>query len=222
MISLIKKFLVFLSLLGLFMVAGCYDMQYEDMEEYYDYFDNTVYLKYIDEDGKSFKSTSANLEENFLNKHTQKDFSEECLIDGEYYAYLAVSLGLDEEAEFDDLCLYLRTEKDALMEIRIYIVDELPSKGRGFNAEQKDVDKQYDDEYINPIATEVANLKSGEFRDIFIRKWTVDGKEVKKFTLKPDQYLLIQFYNNTGYGYDDGYSSVKFTMTDFVLSKVAK
>lgn len=203
--------------------VGCYDMQYEDMDEYYDSFGDTVYLNYIEDDGRTFNDDSASIKENFLNEKTQDKFSESCLISEEYYAYFAVRLEDDEDLTFDDLCLYIKAEETVYMEVRIYVVDELPSMVRGFLAEPKNGKKEtaYDDEFEDPIAVIATNLSAGTFKDLFVEKWTIDGNRVKNITLKSDQYLLLQFYNNTGYGHDDGYESVKFTMTNFVLSKVS-
>lgn len=233
-----KRFSV-LSLLSSLAIMGCYDMQYDKFEDYYDTFDDTVYLKYFDDEGTDFSSTSAGLESNFLNEDTQNDFDEDCLIDEEYYAYLAVCLDLENETNFGNFCLYFRGNKNVPIEFRFYIVDELPSSARGFgDPSQEEIDRQreedkedddddeeeedpgpaYDDAYSNPIATASSITKSGEFMSVYVSEWTINGEEKGFFTLQPEQYLLMQIYNNTGYGKDAGFDSVELTMTNLIIS----
>ena len=232
-----KRFSV-LSLLSSLVLIGCYDMQYDKFEDYYDAFDDTVYLKYFNDEGTDYSGTSAGLESNFLNEDTQNDFDEDCLVDEEYYAYLAVWLDLDETTNFGDFCVYFRASSNVSMQFRFFIVDELPSSARGFgDLSQEEIDRQreeeeenddddeeedpgpaYDDDYSNPIATASSVSKSGQFMSIYVSDWTIDGQEKGFFTLEPDQYLLMQIYNNTGYGKDAGLDSVELTMTNLIIS----
>lgn len=226
-------FILVLILLEVVGLSGCYDMNYEDLETYYDYFDDTVYLKYFNDSGDSFSDTTKSIEDHFLNEDTSNDFKEDILVDSLYYGYFAVQLNATDATQFQDLCLYLRAEEDVQIEIRFYIVSELPTKIRGYNESIYELDEygnikldgggnpisNVDDNYVNPLATVTTPLKKGEFKDIYVERWTVEEKEVKKITLNPDDYLLIQFVNNTGYGKDAGYKRIKFTMTNFIFNK---
>lgn len=232
-----KRFSV-LSMLSSLVLTGCYDMQYDKFEDYYDAFDDTVYLKYFNDEGTDFSGTSAGLESNFLNEDTQNDFDEDCLVGEEYYAYLAVCSDLDETTNFGDFCVYFRGNSNTSMQFRFFIVDELPSSARGFgDPSQEEIDRQreeeeddddddeeedpgpaYDDDYSNPIATASSVSKSGKFMSVYVSDWTIDGQEKGFFTLEPDQYLLMQIYNNTGYGKDAGLESVELTMTNLLIS----
>lgn len=230
-----KKWFVILSLILLDLVglSGCYDMNYDDLDSYYDYFDDTVYLTYFNDNGDLAIDTTKSIEDHFYNKETQDDFAEDLLVDTKYYGYFAVQLNSTEATKFSDLCLYIRTEEDAQMEIRFYIVSELPVDKRGYNVPLYELDGDgnikldsdgnpilnVDDNYVNPLATVTTSFRKGEFKDIYLRRWNVNGEEVKKITLNPDDYLLIQFVNNTGYGKDLGYQSVRLTMTNFIFNR---
>lgn len=208
-------------------------MGYEDLETFYEYFDDTVYLDYFNDSLTLNTHTTKSIEDHFLNKETQDDFKEDCLVDSSYYAYFAVKLCDVNPTIFSDMCLYIRGEEDAQLELKIYVVSSLPSIIRAYNDPLYELDTLgnikldtegnpitlCDDNYVNPYSTVVVNLKKGEFVDIYVNRWEVNGDTVKKITLNPDDYLLIQFVNNTGYGKDLSLPSVKFTMTNFIFNK---
>ena len=212
-------------------------MQYESFEEYYDTFDDTVYLKYFNDEGTSYSGTTAGLESKFLNEETQEDFDEDSLVDSEYYVFLAVCLDTENAKSFGEFCVYFKGEPATSIEFRFYILDSLPSKARGFgDKSQEEIDREreeeedddeeepeepepaYDDVLSNPVAIAYASTKANDFSSVYVNEWTIGGESKGNFTLEPDQYLVMQIYNNTGYGKDAGLQSVKLTMTNLIIS----
>ena len=80
-------------------------------------------------------------------------------------------------------------------------------------------------DYSPPKVTEYGtfNLKTyiNELIDSNYLKLTVsifaDGKKLGSIKLKEGEYLLFQFFNNTGYGKDAGAEPVKFTSTNLLV-----
>ena len=214
-------FIVSLLVLILLISTGCYELNYSDVNDYYDLFNDTVYLIYANEDGTSSSQTIKSLENDLFNDDTANNIHTVDTINEEYYEYLCIKTSAFVTVQ--DVALFVKTSETLKFKVNIYLADELPitSSIRSFGLEEKNplgVSIEYSDNYDDPISS-VDVVPNGEvWQSVYFNSWIVDGKETKYVDVEISKYIIVQFYNNTGYGQDAGYEPAKFSIVNLMVS----
>ena len=104
-------------------VCGCDDLgAYSDTEEYYDSFDDIIFIGGAAGSGKEYS-----VEEYFYNKDSRDDFltGEDGTYSGvEHSDYVYVAIPLNKCIQMDSLAMYLQAKNDVALYINVYVVDE--------------------------------------------------------------------------------------------------
>ncbi len=196
-------------------------MNYPKTEDYYNLFNDKVQLFYANETGTASSGTSKSIKDDFFNDDTANDVHKVDTIDEEYYEYLCIKPTA--LVTVQDLSLFVKSLETLKFEVRIYLVDVLPlTTGiRAFGMKKAGPDGKdisYMDNYSNPIQTVQTAAKQNIWQSIYSNRWNVDGAEKRYIDVGVSKYIVVQFLNNTGYGVDLGYTPVKFSIVNLMIS----
>lgn len=220
----IKAFVAFciMAILAIAM-CGCDDLgAYEDTEEYYASFGEVVLLGGIAEGGEKYS-----VAEYFYNEESRDDFltGDDGKYNGiEHSDYVYMAIPLNSDLHMDTLAMYLQAKNDVTLYINVYVTDKLPknwktideagngTKKAGLSAESFEYKssstnilplanegESYDDPKSETRIGEVAlNLKGGSWNSFTLDTFKVNGAFEKSINLYKNQYILLQFRNNSG------------------------
>ena len=188
-------------------LGGCDDLgEYEDEDDYYETFGDILLIDSAGED------ESYSVEDYFYNESSREDF----LVsdDGKYggvptaeYLYMAIPVKCD--IVMDSLALYVLGDSEQGLYFSVYITDGIPSKirkpGDPFSetvdkdGETVEEEIKYDDP--NPkssLCDSVYYFDGNEWDAFLVEIFKEDGVSKDSISVKKDQYILIQFRNNSG------------------------
>jgi hypothetical protein len=196
-------------------VSGCEDLgAFEDTEDYYDTFGSIRLIN-----GVTGGSDTYSVEDYFYNESSREDY----LVgeDGTYqgiepaeYVYMAIPVHRD--IRMDTLALYLQSQDDAAVYINVFVTDAVPSNWKSIapdaanaeNGENTDTDtgvdtgnteNRYDDpDPATRIGEIVVHLQKGKWASFVLDDFLVQGQSQTSIDIKEDQYVLLQFRNNSG------------------------
>lgn len=182
-------------------VSGCEDLgAFEDTEDYYDTFGEIRLINGVTEGSDSYS-----VEDYFYNESSREDY----LVgeDGTYqgiepaeYVYMAIPFHKD--IRMDTLALYLQSQDDAAVYINVFVTDAVPSNWKSIaeiGADTENTENQYDDpDPATRIGEIVVHLQKGKWASFVLDDFLVQGQSQTSIDIKEDQYVLLQFRNNSG------------------------
>jgi hypothetical protein len=126
------------------------------------------------------------------------------------YVYMAIPVHRD--IRMDTLALYLQSQDDAAVYINVFVTDAVPSNWKSIapdaanaeNGENTDTDTEntenkYDDpDPATRIGEIVVHLQKGKWASFVLDNFLVQGQSQTSIDIKEDQYVLLQFRNNSG------------------------
>lgn len=190
-------------------VCGCEDLGvYDDEEEYYNSFGDIVLISGTTRDEEEYS-----VKKYFYNKESKEKFLEGD--DGAYqgvehsdYVYMAIPF--DSNIDMDTMGLFLQSQNDVSLYINVFITDQVPSKWKAISdnedgdvgessGEESEEKPVYDDPDPETRIGEVAvYLEKGQWSSFVLDIFTVNGSAQNSIQIKEDQYILLQFRNNSG------------------------
>jgi hypothetical protein len=182
-------------------VCGCDDLgAYEDVEEYYDAFDNVVFLGGAAGNGKSYP-----VKDYFYNDQSREDF----LVDenGEYTGvvhsdYVYIAIPFNKGIQMDSLAMYIQATDNVTVYMNVYLIDKkkIPSNWKKLSdSNASNEEQKYDDPDPKTRIGEITvDLKAGKWNS-FVLDYFKDGENNEKsITVASGQYILLQIRNNSG------------------------
>jgi hypothetical protein len=182
-------------------VCGCDDLgAYEDVEEYYDSFDEVILLGGAAGNGKGYS-----VKDYFYNDQSREDF----LVDenGEYTGvvhsdYVYIAIPFNKGIQMDSLAMYVQAKNDVTVYMNVYLIDEddLPSNWKKLSdSNASNEEQKYDDPDPKTRIGEITvDLKAGKWNS-FVLDYFKDGENNKKsITVASGQCILLQIRNNSG------------------------
>ena len=193
-------------LILLLCLSGCFNLgDFEDDENYFETFEEVTLIS-LDKTSKSYST-----KEHFYTEEGINDYR--CEIPQKEYIYAVIEVGND--ILLDDLSLSFYSENSGNLYISVFVTDVVPSKIRGYDDKEEDEEGnkvEYDDP-VTAITTCVVPLEAGEWRSTMI----VDLYKNNYLNVTEGQYILIRFENNSWNGNQNGYSKMKFMLTNLLI-----
>lgn len=202
---------------ALIALCGCDDLgTYSDTEEYYDCFDDIVFIN-----GITAEKTEYSVEDYFYNSESREEFLEN--EDGEYEGvehgeYVYVAIPFESTVEMDSLALYVQADHNVTVYMNVYVVDRLPEawkKLSDLESENKDDEEEGEGEdegedgesteptYDDPdpatrIGEITLRLSQGAWNSFLLDNFVIGEKHGTSIEIEDGQFILIQIRNNSG------------------------
>lgn len=216
-------------------LAGCFDLgDFSDESAYYNAFGN-VTLVYQNPNSveKDIDSEDYSIKDYFYNKNTGKDFTYGDPEDEEAGAeksipqlpYVYMVIPVEQNLSIDSLALYFNTIQTCVLEVSVYVVDNLPDFDEiRLLGEPEYQQKLENGETVNEkinysdpdnsliVATATKQLKTGKWDSIIVNTWNNENA----LSIKKGQYILLRFINNSGENTTDGLC-VDFRVTNLLI-----
>lgn len=200
------------------LMSGCFELNYPDIETLYTTLGTNVEVIKTDEKGLASSSDNVSIKEKLFNDDTVNDMDKAPMLDPAYYEYVVVKI--TKTMNIGDFALYVKSEQNVDFTIRIFISEVSPSATtvRPFNA-QKGIGVPYSDDFKKPAAEQTLSVTDSNWASFYISTWNneVDSKSVK---IEANQYFIVQFLNNTGYGADIELLPAKFIPVNLMISPI--
>lgn len=214
-----------------FFMSGCYDLGiFKNDEEYYSSFGD---VKLINQKGMQTYS----FKDYFYNEQSINNFAGD-IVEKDEYIYLVLPVVKDFNlAEFS---LYLQSDADSVMYYSLYIVDFIPTNIRKYT-DPKSTEKKDDDgnaiigEDGNPVMEDIeygdlladdsvyqssVTLEKNKWRSFTAKLSTKQSQNSSKYHVQNGQYIIVKFENNSGIGFDKGYNSLVFSITNLLIRAI--
>ncbi|MGN0818352.1 MAG: hypothetical protein ACI4L9_05215 [Candidatus Coproplasma sp.] len=231
-----KKLSCFLSVLlaaAVVWLCGCYDLgEFEDDEDYYSSFGEVRLFE-------SDKTTADySVKEYFYNEKSINDFSGGQVGDDEYYIvgpdwYTYLVVDFQRNMQLDSFSLFVNCANAGALHISAYLAEGYPSDVRGYDDSRFELDEDNNpvlDEEGNPkeirygdpdpesaVWRSSLNVGAGKWTSFTIETWFLGGTTQEYLSVTSENYLIIRFENNGGYGADNAYQQIEFTTTNMLV-----
>lgn len=214
-----------------FFVSGCYDLGiFKNDEEYYSTFGDVKLINQNGTDTYSFKDY-------FYNTQSVNSFSGD-IVEKDKYIYFVLPVVKDFNlAEFS---LYLNSDTNGVVYYSLYVVDIIPTNIRNYtdpkSTEKKDDDGNVvTDEDGNPVMEDIEygdlpedssvyqssiTLEQNKWKSFTIKLSTKQSTQTNKYSVQNGQYIIVKFENNSGLGFDKGYNSLAFSITNVLIRAI--
>ena len=190
-------------------MSGCDDLgAFENTTEYYASFGDVVLINATTKEEKEYSVDkyfySEDSRDNFLTGY-----------DGIYkgvphseYVYMAIPLRSN--IDVDTIALYLHSKTDVTVYASVYVTDKIPKSWRQLSdgdssdesegsAEGETSGKEYDDPDLKTrIGDVTVNLNEEKWNFFMLDHFVINGEAKKSIQINEDQYILLQFRNNSG------------------------
>lgn len=210
--------------------SGCFDLgKFEDVEDYYSSLGNvTLINQNVSDNAKEYS-----FKEYFYNEESVNNFGGK-IVDQDEYIYLI--LPVEKGFNLVGFSLYLKSNVNEKVYFSLFISDFIPDKIRKY-ADPKTEEKQNEnvtnngeessttEEEIqyNDLPIENSIYQGGV--DLIPSKWISFTAKVadrhsnnaKKCFVQKGEYIIVRFENNSGLGFDKGYSKVSFSLTNILI-----
>ena len=202
-------------------LSGCFEVNFPDIDSYYNALGNTVEIINTDQAGLTSSSKNISVKEFLFNDESVNDIKTAALLDSNYYEYITIHV--TEAMNIGDFAIYVKTDLSVQFMMRLFISNECPSASsvRSFAKLSKNPLTQeeysYSDRLSDPVVELSLTANQGVWSSFYNSLWpeSVDPKSVR---IEKDQYLIIQFLNNTGYGADLYLKPVSFVPVNLIVS----
>lgn len=198
------------------LMSGCFELNYPDIETLYKTLGTNVEIIKTDQNGLTSSSESISIEEKLLNDDSVNDMKNAPMLDPEYYEY--ISIKFTEGMDIGDFALFIKSEQSVEFKIRTYIVDQAPiaESVRAFKLPQA-AENIYSDGFSNVVGEMSITITEYVWSSFYLNSWLGEN-ESKSVRIEKNQYFIIQFLNNTGYGADIGLGQAKFIPVNLMIS----
>jgi hypothetical protein len=208
-------------------VSGCEDLgAFEDTEDYYDTFGSIRLINGVTGGSDTYSVEDYFYNESSREDYLVGEDGTYQGIEPAEYAYMAIPFHRD--IRMDTLALYLQSQDDAAVYINVFVTDAVPSNWKSIapdaanaeNGENTDTDTGVDtgvdtgadagadtenteNKYDDPdpatrIGEIVVHLQKGKWASFVLDDFLVQGQSQTSIDIKEDQYVLLQFRNNSG------------------------
>lgn len=216
-------------------LTGCFDLGCTDTTTYYNSFNDDIKLLSTDETNLQASHTES-YKDRFFNDDTVNNIGTANVVEARYYEYLMIKVESD-GFPVENVALYFRGDGNestpkSPVTLRYFISKDgiIPLHPWGYwspitpifptdDEEPEGEEEEIDDNLKNCVCEINAIVNPTKWTDSVVEEWNVDGKYAGFINIPKGEYVIVQFVNNTGYGRLLGLKPVKFTLTNFMLSK---
>jgi len=206
-----------------------------NIEEYYKAYYESIGDIYMCSQNKSSEDYS--LKESFFSKSTVNELTwEDDSYEVPYNEYLYMAIELKKDVTVDSISLYVKQDASATSKENLEICMYVNNSGNILNVPNYDDDVYvrdlsgnitYELDGVTPVykpyglkdksealGTSNVSVSSSSFESFTIDKFK-DGADT--INVEDGQYIILCFYNNTGYGYANNLNIVKFTALNLLI-----
>lgn len=210
----ISKICLVFMFMSVVLLTGCADLgDFEDIDDYYNSF-GEVTLSVTNSNKHTFDV------QEFYNEESQEDFS----TDVQFEEYVYFSVKVLKPMEMDTFSMYFLGNSEVLLQMSIFVVDELPASFREYDDPAEDEEGnpiEYDDvDEANKIKDVNLLLKTDQWNSFSVE--TFGEEDDSKINVNDGQFIVIRFNNNSFIGKELSLDKVSFKMTNMMVRCLAK
>lgn len=194
-----------LTILLLLSLCGCYELGDYEEEEYFEYFPSVMLIN------KDESSQSYSVEEYFYTEEGINDY----ISNIPYKEYLYLCIQVNKDLLLNELSLSFCSNQGCVLEVSIFLVDDIPSHIRGYDEplyDEEDNLINYDDPTI-PLATKIISLGANKW----VSSYLLDYAKNDYITVTAGQYIVLRFENNSFVGKEKELDLATFTTTNLLI-----
>ena len=187
-------------------LCGCFELgEFEDEQQYFDTFPSVELME------KDKSSHSYAVEDYF---YTEKGINE-FISDIPYKEYLYLFIQVDKDFLLNELNLSFCSENDCLLEISVFLLDDILSDIRGYDDPTHDEENnpiEYDDPK-EALFTKNVHLSASSWNSSYL----IDYPRGEYIAVTSGQYIALRFENNSYVGKEKGLPLATFTTTNLLI-----
>lgn len=187
-------------------LCGCFELgEFEDDQHYFDTFPS-VQLMEKDKNSKSY-----DVDEYFYTEEGINDF----ISNIPYREYLYLFVKVEEDFLLNELNLSFCSENDCMLEISVFLLDDIPSDIRGYDDPTHDEENnliEYDDPQ-DAMFTKNIHLNASSWTSSYL----IDYPRGQYIEVTKGQYIALRFENNSYVGKEKGLPLATFTTTNLLI-----